>query len=103
MNGFYGKAGVCLDQIGFITQFYSSNLADEVVAQGPWGGSKGNSFYGGRGEILEIVVHYNKAQILSLQMAYNQNGTSYNGEKQGEDGGEMTKVKLYSFVLFVFC
>jgi len=101
VNGFYGKAGVCLDQIGFITQFSSSKLADEVVAQGPWGGPKGDAFYGGRGEILDIIVCYSKAQIVSLQLTYEHNGRSFKGERHGADGGEMIKVqKLSLFVLY---
>lgn len=86
VNGFYKKAGICLDQIGFITQFSSNKCGDEVVAQGPWGGLRGNAFYGGRGELLDIIVCYNKSQIKSLQMIYEHNGTSYKGERHGVDG-----------------
>lgn len=92
--GFYGRAGECLEQIGFITQFSSSTCADGVVAQGPWGGPKGDAFFDGRGELVEVAVAYSKTQIMSLQMTYEHNGASYLGVRHGADGGEIIKVHL---------
>lgn len=99
VNGFYGRAGSCLDQIGFITQFAHDSDSDAVVAQGPWGGPKGDDFYDGRGELVAITVHYTKTQILSLQASYEHNGISVEGGKHGEEGGEMIKV----LPLCLFC
>lgn len=103
VNGFYGKAGICLDQIGFITKFSYNECIGEVVTQGPWGGLQGIAFYDGKGELLDINVCYNKSQILSLQMTYGHNGTSYKGEKHGASGGERTKVQIILFLCIVPC
>jgi len=41
-----------------------------VVMCGPWGGGGGNSFYDGRGDIVEIHVTYGANHIKGIQTSY---------------------------------
>jgi len=102
--GFYGRAGICLSQIGFISEFSSESCAEEVIAQGPWGSPDGNAFYHGIGELSVITIGHNSSQVISLQMTYDHNGTEYVGDIYGGLGGELTTVpKSSSLMLSCFC
>lgn len=95
--GFFGKSGYFVDQLGVIISF-PSKRDDLLVCQGSWGGPGGSPFSDGRGEIVELVVKYNKTQIISVVVTYEQAGTRFTSQvRGGPDSGETKKVGLVKF------
>lgn len=80
--GFFGRAGYFVDQLGVITSF-PSKREDLLLCQGSWGGPGGSPFCDGRGEIVELLVKYNKTQIITLQVTYEQGGIQYKSQLHG--------------------
>jgi hypothetical protein len=92
--GFFGKAGHFVDQLGVVISF-PSQRDDLLIVQGSWGGSGGKPFSDGRGEIVELLVKYNKKQIISLHVTYEQGDTRYKSQLRGGiDNGETKQVRL---------
>lgn len=83
--GFFGKFSTQIDQVGVITQIRAESQAPKTQMKtiGPWGGQGGVEFHDGHGEIREIVVHYNKHQVVSLQAVYDQGGMELRGGSHG--------------------
>jgi len=63
-----------------------------VIQQGPWGGSSGQEFYDGRGDIVDLNISYNKSLITSIQVGYEQGGTNFQAPLHGGVGAEHIKV-----------
>jgi len=124
--GFFGKSGSHLDQVGVIKEcvvegkdfvdggfwegeswkgcFTESatqgahNNVDTIVVQGPWGGQGGDSFYDGRGDIVEIVITHNKSHILSFQASYDQGGVDFQADMHGGRKGAKATVRVISSI-----
>lgn len=73
-------------------------VVEGVVSCGPWGGAGGNSFYDGRGDIVEIEISYNAEHVLSIETSYSQGGASFKSAPRGtSNGGQTTKVCTINF------
>lgn len=83
--GFFGKSSTAIDQLGVITQIYGANHVAGLPMKtlGPWGGPGGVEFHDGHGHIREIIVHYNKHQVVSLQAGYEQGGMVLHATSHG--------------------
>lgn len=102
VRGFFGRTSVnTLDQIGCIVQLPHQPSHDTkylvpadvlVIPQGPWGAPTGQEFYDGRGDIVELNIHYTKTLITSIQIGYEQGGTSFHTPVHGGPGEQTAKV-----------
>lgn len=90
--GFYGSSDEFLDRIGVITELAPKDCS-VVLSQGPWGGKDGAVFYDGKGEVVGVVVTYNKKKIISLQTIYDQGGATFKADFHGGPGGKTVKVR----------
>jgi hypothetical protein len=60
----------------------------DVVVNGPWGGPGGTDFYDGRGDVVELAVHYNKHAVTMLRVTYEQSGARFQSAPHGGASGD---------------
>lgn len=102
--GFCGRSGRVVDQLGVLTYVenpWNSHLGKKparleisTVVNGPWGGSGGQDFYDGRGDVVEILVNFSKVAVTTLQVTYEQCGTRFEGAPHGGAGGDSWKSQI---------
>lgn len=97
--GFYGRATSCLHSIGVLGEVEDHTDKETVVVQEAWGGQGGESFYEGKGDVIEVLVSYNDVHVVSLQTTYEHGGkifkaTQRGGQNDAGQGAKQAKVKL---------
>lgn len=83
--GFYGRATSYLHNIRVFIQVEDlPNIETIDVVGEAWGGQGGDSFYDGKGDVIEVLVSYNDRHVVSLQTTYKHGGKIF---KANQDGG----------------
>lgn len=96
--GFIGRSGGVLDSLGVLTHVVNpwgpsldskpQHMEMDAVVNGPWGGPGGTDFYDGRGDVVELAVHYNKHAVTMLQVTYEQSGARFQSAPHGGASGD---------------
>lgn len=68
------------------------HVEPQHVANGPRGGGGGNAFYDGRGDVVEIFVHYDEHAVTMLQATYEHSGARFRGVRHGTVSAQMASL-----------
>lgn len=107
--GFYGKATTCLQSIGVLTEAeHQITETETVVVQEAWGGQGGETFFEGRGDVVEVVVSYNDVHVVGLQTTYRHGGKTFKssvhgGHKEGAGSLVTKEAKVRTSAASIHC